>query len=105
MYMSPTQHLAVQRQSASSNHAAANRNACPRHPENVSKAYTPDSIWRNRNLFLRGSPEIFEFLTAKWKKEKNYRLRKELFSWTENKIAVQFWYEYQDSHDGMKWKR
>ena len=38
-------------------------------------------------------------------KEHNYRLRKELFAWTGNKIAVQFWYEYQDSHDGMKWKR
>ncbi|KAB8664847.1 hypothetical protein FH972_026270 [Carpinus fangiana] len=38
-------------------------------------------------------------------KEKNYVLRKELFAFTDNKIAVQFWYEYQDAHDGMKWKR
>lgn len=45
------------------------------------------------------------FLTAKWEKEKNYRLRKELFAFSENKIAVQFWYEYQDVHDEMKWKR
>ena len=44
-------------------------------------------------------------LTKKWEKEKNYRLRKELFAFTENKIAVQFWYEFQDAHDGMKWKR
>jgi len=45
------------------------------------------------------------FLTAKWAKEKNYRLRKELFAFTDNKIAVQFWYEYQDASDGLKWKR
>lgn len=44
-------------------------------------------------------------MTAKWKKEQNYRLRKELFAFTDNKIAVQFWYEYQDANDGMKWKR
>jgi uncharacterized protein len=47
-------------------------------------------------------------LTAKWKKEKNYRLRKELFCVggdNNEKIAVQFWYEYQDAHDGMQWKR
>ena len=44
-------------------------------------------------------------MTKKWEKEKSYRLRKELFAFTDNKIAVQFWYEYQDSHDGMKWKR
>ena len=41
----------------------------------------------------------------KWAKEKSYRLRKELFAFTDDKIAVQFWYEYQDSSDGMKWKR
>jgi uncharacterized protein len=44
-------------------------------------------------------------LTAKWKKEQNYRLRKELFAFMDNKIAVQFFYEYQDAGDGMKWKR
>lgn len=44
-------------------------------------------------------------MTKKWEKEKSYRLRKELFAFTDNKIAVQFWYEFQDSHDGMKWKR
>ncbi|KXL47355.1 hypothetical protein M433DRAFT_1194 [Acidomyces richmondensis BFW] len=74
-------------------------------PVRVSKAYTSDSIWRNRDQFLTGTDEIVDFLTWKWNKEKNYRLRKELFSWTDNKIAVQFWYEYQDSHDSMKWKR
>lgn len=70
-----------------------------------SKAYTPDSIWRNRDRFLTGTDAIVEFLTEKWKKEKNYRLRKELFAFSDDKIAVQFWYEYQDAHDGMRWKR
>ena len=74
-------------------------------PEVIAKAYTSDSIWRNRSSFLSGTEAIEEFLTKKWEKEKNYRLRKELFAFTENKIAVQFWYEYQDSHDGWKWKR
>lgn len=76
-----------------------------RNPENVTKAYTEDSIWRNRSTFLKGHDEIREFLTQKWTKEKNYVLRKELFAFQENRIGVQFWYEYQDSHDGMKWKR
>jgi uncharacterized protein len=55
-----------------------------------------------------GTDQIVKLLTAKWNKEKNYRLRKELFCVggdNNEKIAVQFWYEYQDSHDGMKWKR
>ena len=76
-----------------------------REPETISKAYTSDSIWRNRDQFLSGSEAIVEFLTRKWQKEKSYRLRKELFAFSDNKIAVQFWYEYQDAHDGMKWKR
>lgn len=76
-----------------------------RTPTKVCLAYTEDSIWRNRSTFLKGQQEIIAFLTAKWEKEKNYRLRKELFAFTESKIAVQFWYEYQDAHDGMKWKR
>lgn len=76
-----------------------------RDPAIISKAYTPDSIWRNRSSFLSGTAAIEDMLTKKWEKEKSYRLRKELFAFTDNKIAVQFWYEYQDSHDGMKWKR
>jgi nuclear transport factor 2 (NTF2) superfamily protein len=71
----------------------------------IARAYTPDSIWRNRTSFLSGTAAIEDLLTKKWEKEKNYILRKELFAFSENKIAVQFWYEYQDSHDGMKWKR
>ncbi|EED19348.1 conserved hypothetical protein [Talaromyces stipitatus ATCC 10500] len=74
-------------------------------PERVTKAYTPNTIWRNRDTFLQGTDEAIAFLTKKWQKEKSYRLRKELFAFTDNRIAVQFWYEYQDSHDGMKWKR
>jgi nuclear transport factor 2 (NTF2) superfamily protein len=77
----------------------------PRDPEAIAKAYTPDSIWRNRSTFLQGTDAIVEFLSQKWAKEKSYRLRKELFAFSDNKIAVQFWYEYQDSHDQMKWKR
>ncbi|KAK4507994.1 hypothetical protein PRZ48_001729 [Zasmidium cellare] len=74
-------------------------------PENIAKAYTEDSIWRNRDKFLKGTQDIVDFLTLKWEKEHNYKLRKELFAFSQNKIAVQFWYEYQDAHDGMKWKR
>lgn len=76
-----------------------------RNPKVIAQAYTSDSIWRNRSSFLVGTAAIEEFLTKKWEKEKNYRLRKELFAFTENNIAVQFWYEYQDAHEGMKWKR
>ncbi|KAF2830195.1 DUF1348-domain-containing protein [Ophiobolus disseminans] len=74
-------------------------------PQVIARAYTPDSIWRNRDSFIVGTAAIEELLTKKWAKEKNYRLRKELFAFTENKIAVQFWYEFQDAQDGMKWKR
>lgn len=76
-----------------------------RDPKNIAKAYTPDTIWRNRSAFIRGTEAIEEFLTGKWQREKNYQLRKELFAWTDNKIAVQFWYEYQDATDNMRWKR
>lgn len=80
-------------------------NRKPRDPQNVAKAYTEDSIWRNRSTFLKGHDEITSFLTTKWEREQNYRLRKELFAFQDHKIAVQFWYEYQDKEDGMKWKR
>ena len=76
-----------------------------RDPAQVVKAYTPDSIWRNRSTFLTGHAAIVDFLTQKWQREKSYRLRKELFAFTENRIAVQFWYEYQDASDNMTWKR
>lgn len=65
-------------------------------PERVSKAYTLDSEWRNRDKFVNGRDEIILFLTEKWKKEKNYKLKKEYWAHTENRIAVRFEYEYQD---------
>lgn len=86
-------------------------------PSEVVKAYTATSIWRNRSTFLRGHRDIEDFLTKKWAREQDYRLRKELFCFQGggddggggggegNKIAVQFWYEYRDAEDGMKWKR
>lgn len=76
-----------------------------REPQAVVKAYSENSIWRNRDQFAVGHAEIVELLTKKWEKEKDYRLRKELFCWHDEKIAVQFWYEYRDALDGMKWKR
>ncbi|KAL8974259.1 MAG: hypothetical protein Q9197_001512 [Variospora fuerteventurae] len=76
-----------------------------RDPHRVVTAYTPNSIWRNRTSFFTGHPAIVQFLQLKWAKEKNYLLRKELFAFQHNKIAVQFWYEYQDAMDEMKWKR
>lgn len=78
-----------------------------RDPTAVSKGYSPDCIWRNRTTFIQGTDEIISFLTAKWERELDYRLRKELFAvGGENmeKIAVQFWYEYRDAENGQ-WKR
>lgn len=60
-------------------------------PEAVVKAYTEDSIWRNRDQFIAGHASIVDLLTRKWQKEKSYKLRKELFAWGDDKIAVQFW--------------
>ena len=64
-------------------------------PERVSLAYTIDSEWRNRDLFINGRAEIIEFLTKKWNKELNYTLRKEYWAHTDIRIAVRFEYEYQ----------
>jgi nuclear transport factor 2 (NTF2) superfamily protein len=72
-------------------------------PERVSLAYTPDSEWRNRNQFLRGRAEIVQFLQEKWRKEINYRLRKEYWAHAGNRIAVRFEYEYQDA-TGQWWR-
>jgi hypothetical protein len=66
-------------------------------PEKVSKAYTVDTEWRNRSQFVNGREEVVAFLTDKWKKEKNYKLKKELWAFTDNKIAVRFEYEYQNA--------
>lgn len=59
-----------------------------RNPELVQYAYTPDSIWRNRDTFLQGRDEIVDFLRKKWAKENDYRLRKELFAFTDNKVGL-----------------
>jgi nuclear transport factor 2 (NTF2) superfamily protein len=69
-----------------------------RDPERVSKAYTPDSRWRNRSEFFQGREAIVEFLTRKWAKELDYRLIKELFAFDDDRIAVRFAYEW---HDGL----
>lgn len=64
-------------------------------PEKVSKAYTINSEWRNRDTFVNGREEIISFLQKKWEKELNYKLRKEYWAHTDNRIAVRFEYEYQ----------
>ncbi|MGS2763074.1 DUF1348 family protein [Sinomicrobium sp. M5D2P9] len=65
-------------------------------PVRVAQAYTVDSEWRNRTKFINGREEIIAFLTEKWEKEKHYKLKKELWGFRENRIAVRFEYEYQD---------
>ncbi len=69
-----------------------------RDPQRVSLAYSIDSEWRNRDHFLQGRNQIQEFLTAKWERELDYRLIKSLWSFTDNRIAVRFQYEYHDAH-------
>ena len=69
-------------------------------PVKVSKAYTIGSEWRNRDTFLAGRTEIVDFLTKKWEKELNYKLKKEYWAHAENRIAVRFEYEYQ-TNDGQ----
>jgi nuclear transport factor 2 (NTF2) superfamily protein len=67
-----------------------------RDPERVSLAYTADSVWRNRSTFLRGRPAIVAFLADKWAHELDYRLIKELWAFTDDRIAVRFQYEYRN---------
>lgn len=68
-----------------------------RDPERVSRAYTPDSVWRNRDEFFSGRAAIVAFLTRKWDREREYRLIKEVWAHTGNRIAVRFVYECQDA--------
>jgi hypothetical protein len=82
-----------------------------RDPDRVASAYTPDSQWRNRLEFLSGREEIALFLRRKWDKELDYRLKKELWSFTENRISVRFEYEWHDetgqwyrSHGNEQWE-
>jgi uncharacterized protein len=74
-----------------------------RDPERVSLAYTPDSVWRNRVEFTNGRAEIVGLLRRKWAKELDYRLIKELWAFTDNRIAVRFAYEWHD--DSNNWFR
>ncbi|KAF7310078.1 DUF1348-domain-containing protein [Mycena indigotica] len=77
-----------------------------RDPARVAMAYTPDTVWRNRTTFLQGREEVERFLAEKWAKEHFYVLRKELFAFSDNKIAVQFFYEWNASPDGTgQWYR
>jgi hypothetical protein len=68
-----------------------------REPERVAQAYTEDSVWRNRDAFLTGRAEIVEFLTRKWERELDYALRKSLWAFAGNRIAVRFQYECHDA--------
>ena len=68
-----------------------------RDPHRVSLAYSEDSEWRNRDQFLRGRSQMREFLTGKWEKELDYRLTKSLWSFSDDRIAVRFQYEYHDA--------
>ena len=80
-------------------------------PERVSLAYTVDSEWRNRDEFFEGREAIVDFLRRKWERELDYRLRKELWAFTGNRISVRFEYEWHDaagqwyrSHGNEQWE-
>ena len=74
-----------------------------RDPERVAGAYTEDSVWRNRHEFVTGRAEIIGFLRRKWDRELDYALRKELWAFGDNRLAVRYQYE---SHDGKgQWYR
>jgi uncharacterized protein len=68
-----------------------------RDPERVSLAYTADSVWRNRSEFVVGREQIKKFLAGKWDRELDYRLAKSLWTFTDNRIAVRFQYEWHDA--------
>jgi uncharacterized protein (TIGR02246 family) len=74
-----------------------------RDPQRVAGAYTPDSVWRNRSEFVRGTDEIVAFLTKKWEREHEYVLRKSLWAFGDDRIAVRFQYEWHDD-EGQWWR-
>jgi nuclear transport factor 2 (NTF2) superfamily protein len=74
-----------------------------REPERVAQAYTVDTVWRNRSEFVHGRDEVIAFLRRKWDKELDYVLRKQLWAFTEDRIAVRFQYEWHDA-DGQWWR-
>ena len=67
-------------------------------PIRISKAYTLDTEWRNRDQFINGRKEVHAFLADKWKNEFDYKLKKQLWTFNENRIAVRFEYEYRDQN-------
>jgi nuclear transport factor 2 (NTF2) superfamily protein len=69
-----------------------------RDPGRIALAYTIDTEWRNRSEFINGRKDVIAFLTRKWENELDYKLRKELWAFTENRIAVRFEYEYHDAN-------
>lgn len=74
-----------------------------RDPVRVSLAYTPDTEWRNRADFVNGREQVVEFLSRKWTRELDYRLKKQLWAFMDNRIAVRFEYEWHD--DSGQWYR
>jgi uncharacterized protein len=74
-----------------------------RDPERVAGAYTKDSQWRNRDEFVTGRPAIVDLLRRKWEREQDYALRKDLWAFTEDRIAVRFQYESRDA-SGQWWR-
>ena len=68
-----------------------------RDPDRVAAAYTVDSVWRNRDVFLHGREELRAFLQGKWERELDYVLRKDLWAFTDDRIAVRFQYEWHDA--------
>src|SRR5665213_799128 len=72
-------------------------------PQRVASAYSDDSVWRNRDTFITGRQEIVRFLTLKWQKEQGYALRKNLWAFENNRIAVRFQYECHDA-EGQWWR-
>lgn len=71
-----------------------------RDPEKVALAYTVDTVWRNRSEWVRGRDEVVAFLTRKWEREQEYALRKSLWAFAGNRIAVRFQYECRDAEGG-----
>ena len=74
-----------------------------RDPQKVALAYTSDTVWRNRDQWITGRDEVIAFLTAKWERERDYVLRKSLWAWAGNRIAVRFQYECRDA-EGQWWR-
>ncbi|MFN2523285.1 MAG: DUF1348 family protein [Mycobacteriales bacterium] len=74
-----------------------------REPEKVAAAYTVDTVWRNRSEFVSGRDEVVAFLRGKWERELDYALRKSLWAFTDDRIAVRFQYEWRDAA-GQWWR-